>query len=132
MRKGFSFVEVLVSIVILAFLGTALIKFNSFNKRAMERAITMQENTLLSSSILFQETIDDGKEIELFDLTDFNNLDDDYIKFLKSIRLKATLEIEDKIFIGNDGEENQFMEYGDIIVQRGDFKQNYLWIQREE
>ncbi len=43
MRNAFSFVEVLVSIAILSFMGLALIKFNAFNRSAMERNIVKQE-----------------------------------------------------------------------------------------
>ena len=132
MRSGFSFVEVLISVAILAFLGTALIKFNAFNKRAMEKNIVMQENILLSSALLFESEIENNKEIDLFTLIPFINLDDDDMKFLKSVKFQATKETEDKFFLGNTGEEDLYMEYGNLEIKYKEYKQSYLWVQKEK
>ena len=132
MRGGFSFVEVLISVMILALLGTALIKFNSFNKRAMEKNILSQENILLSSAIMFEDEIDNDKEIELFELVEFEQLHDDDMKFLKSIMLKANKEIEDKIFLPGLDDDRAALEYGEFGITYKDNTQKYLWIQREK
>ena len=132
MRKAFSFVEVLISVAILAFLGTALIKFNSFNKRTMERNILSQENILLSSSLIFEKEVENNKEIELFDLTSFTNLTDEDRNFLESIVLIADREIEDKIFLEDDGEENLYLEYGDLHVKYKENTQTFLWMQKSK
>lgn len=132
MRGGFSFVEVLVSVMILALLGSALIKFNSFNKRAMENNILSQENLLLSSAFMFEDEIDNDKEIELFELVKFESLDDEDMKFLKSVKLKANREIEDKIFLPGIDEDQGDLEYGEFSITYKDNTQKYLWIQKEK
>ena len=131
MRKAFSFIEVLVSIAILSFMGVALIKFNSFNKRSMEKSIITQESVLISSSMLFERKIDNNKEVELFDLVKFKSLDDEDRKFLKSIKLKQDREIEDKLFLGSTEKENLYVEYGGLNIEYKGHKQNYLWLQKE-
>ena len=128
MRSGFSFIEVLISIMVLAFLGTALIKFNSFNKRAMEHNIHSQEIILLSSSILSQKKLDNKKEVDLLSMTTFKNLTDKDRKFLKSIKLSIDKKLEDKIFLANDGKEKLYLEYGDLKVKYKDYTQNFLWM----
>ena len=129
MKKAFSFVEVLISVVILAFLGTAMIKFNSFNKRAMEKNILNQDHLLLSSALVYKKNIDNDKEITLLDLTTFVNLHDDDRKFLKSVKLSATREVYEKVFLYNDGKNDSYMEYGDLKIKYKDQVLNYLWMQ---
>lgn len=134
MRNGFSFVEVLVSIMILALLGTALIKFNSFNKRVMEKNISSQENLLLSSAFMFLQEIENDKEIELYELVKFDKLDDEDMKFLKSIKLKATKEIEDEIFLPSmdEGGDGESLEFGEFSITYKDNTQKYLWVEKEK
>ncbi|MEA1956665.1 MAG: type II secretion system protein [Campylobacterota bacterium] len=132
MRNGFSFIEVLVSIVILATLGSALLKFNSFNKRAMEKNILSQENIFLSSSVLYIKDIDKkittDKEEELYDLISFEKLSDKDRKFLKSITVSISVDTEDKVFLLNDGKENKYIEYGNIRIKQNENKLSYLWL----
>lgn len=132
MRGGFSFLEVLVSIAILSFLGTALIKFNSFNKRAMERNILSQRNILLSSPLIFKRVIKKKKKVTLFTLTHFTNLTDADRKFLKSIVLVADKEVEDKIFLDDTGSEKLYLEYGNLYVKYKENTQTYLWMQKSK
>ena len=129
MKKAFSFVEVLISVVILAFLGTAMLKFNSFNKRAMEKNILMQDHLMLSSSLIYKKDVDNNKKITLLELTSFVNLHDDDRKFLKSIELSATRDISDKLFLYNDGKNDSYMEYGDLKIKYKNQTINYLWMQ---
>ena len=129
MIRAFSFIEVLISIVILAFLGTAMIKFNSFNKRAMEKNILKQDNILLSSSLVYNKDIDNNKKINLLELTTFTNLHDDDRKFLKSIELSANRDITDKLFLYNDGKKDSYMEYGELKITYKEQTLNYLWMQ---
>ena len=128
MRKGFSFVEVLISIAILSFLGLALIKFNSFNKRAMEYNILKQEAVLLSSVMLYESKIDNDKEVELLSLIKFKNLNDEDKKFLRSIILSRNEQEVDKLFLANDGEENLYIIYNDLDIKYKDYTQRYLYI----
>ena len=130
MRGGFSYVEVLISVAILAFLGVALLKFNSFNARAMEKNILTQENTLLSSGLLFEKKSKEKKDIRLFDVMKFAKLKDEDRKFLQSIVMNVSSTTEDKIFLGNDGKKELYLEYGTTKVKYKDFTQNYLWLQK--
>ncbi|MDF1875397.1 prepilin-type N-terminal cleavage/methylation domain-containing protein [Sulfurimonas sp. SAG-AH-194-I05] len=158
MRKGFSFIEVLVSVAILSFMGVALIKFNSFNKRAMERNIIKQESILLTGAILYDTKlrINDEKDIELLELVKFQNLDDKDRDFLRSIELHISKNLEDRLILGGSaGEdftqnedlssESQLViddevsatdelniEYGSLKVTYKEYTQNYLWAQKEE
>ncbi len=132
MKKAFSFVEVLISVVILAFLGTAMLKFNSFNKRAMEKNILMQDHLMLSSSFIYKKDIDNNKKINLLELTSFVNLHDDDRKFLKSIELTAQRDITDKLFLYNDGKDDSYMEYGDLKIKYKKQTINYLWMQEAD
>ena len=132
MRNGFSFVEVLVSVAILSFMGLTLIKFNSFNKRAMERNIIKQENILLSSAMLFEKETQNNKKIKLFDITSFTKLHDDDRKFLKSIELDAIKTLDDKLILGSTDEEELNIEYGSLKIRYKDYTQNYLWAQKEK
>jgi len=130
MKKAFSFIEVLISIMVLAFLGTALIKFNSFNKRAMEHTIHTQEILLLSSAIVSQKKLDNNKKVTLFSITKFTNLTDEDRKFLKSIKLSIDKQTEEKLFLGDDGDKKLYLEYGDLKVSYKNYRQNYLWMEK--
>jgi len=132
MKKAFSFVEVLISVVILAFLGTAMFKFNSFNKRAMEKNLMMQDHIMLSSSLLYNKDIDNNKKVNLLELTSFVNLHDDDRKFLKSIELSAKRNVTDKLFLYNDGKDDSYMEYGDLEIKYKNQTINYLWMQEAD
>jgi len=129
-RSAFSYVEVLISVAILAFLGTALIKFNAFNKRAMEKNIRSQEILLLSSGFLFEKKTEGKKDMILFDLVKFTKLEDDDKKFLESVTMKVSSKPEDTIFLGSDGKEDLYLEYGNLKIEYKDFTQNYLWLQK--
>lgn len=118
--------------MVLAFLGTALIKFNSFNKRSMERNIFSQEIILLSSPILSQKKLDNEKEVDLLSITAFKNLTNEDREFLKSITLSINKEIEDKIFLADDGNEKLYLEYGDLKVKYNNFTQNFLWMEKSK
>jgi len=132
MRNAFSFVEVLASLAILSFMGMALIKFNAFNKRAMERNLLKQESILLTNGILYEKEIDNDKVIELFDLYKFNKLHDDDREFLQSIELKASKEIDDRLYLANTSEEELSIEYGTLSISFKEITLNYLWAQKEE
>ncbi len=130
MRKAFSFIEVIISVVILAFLGTAMLNFNSFNKRAMEKNINMQDSILLTTPLAFKDEIDDEKMISLFDLTSFVKLNNEDRKFLDSIEISRIKEITEKQFLYSDGKKDIFMEYGDMKIKYNDLVISYMWMQK--
>lgn len=158
MRNGFSFVEVLASIAILSFMGLALLKFNAFNKRAMERNIIKQENTLLTSAVLYEKdiNINDNKDIELLELVTFNKLHDKDRDFLRSVELNIVKNLEESLMLGGiapmdlstDSDLNMQeqgiveeelsqtdelnIEYGTLEVTYKEYTQHYLWAQKEQ
>lgn len=132
MRKAFSFAEVLISIAVLAFLGVALIKFNAFNKRVMERNILSERHLLLSSNILYAKEIDNEREVELIEFSSLKTLHDDDREFLRDIKIKVNKEEGDKIFLGSTGENDLFIEYGDLDITLDGYTQKFLWMQKDE
>lgn len=120
MKPAFSFIEVIISVAILSYLGTAILNFNSFNKKAMFNNIKKQ-NTLLVSSPLLYKDIENNKNYTLFDLVSFKNLSDSDNRFLKSIKLNAKVKSMEKLFLYNDGKKDYFMEYSDVKIN---YKQN--------
>ncbi len=134
MKSAFSFVEVIISVVILSFVGMALLNFNSFNKTAMFNNINMQDTLLISTPFMFQEgSIDKTKDYKLSDMISFKDLSDDDNKFLKSITFKAKKNIDEKLFLYNDGKKDYFIEYGTMYTYYKDYRPlKTLYIQREK
>jgi Tfp pilus assembly protein PilE len=113
MKKGFSFVEVIISVMILSFMGVAILNFNSFNKKAMTTHIDKQKTILISSPMLYlKDTIESTKTYKLSELITFNNLSDEDRSFLKNIEFKATQEDIEKVFLYTDGDKEYYIEYG--------------------
>ncbi|RLA84580.1 MAG: hypothetical protein DRG78_01090 [Epsilonproteobacteria bacterium] len=122
MKKAFSFVEVIISVVILSYLGMAILKFNSFNKKAMYNYIGKQNTLLVSSPFLhIGKNIDNDKSYRLYDLVTFEKLSDEDRSFLKDIELKGNRVSREKIYLYNDGKKDYFLEYGDVTIK---YKQN--------
>ena len=123
MKKAFSFIEVIISAVILSFMGVAILNFNSFNKRAMEDNINKQNTLLLSSAFLYMDKdVDTDKSYKLYDLVAFNNLSDDDNKFLKNIELKGKQNLNEKIFLYTDGKDDFYIDYGSTLINYKDYK----------
>jgi len=121
-KKAFSFVEVIISVVILSYLGMAILKFNSFNKKAMYNYIGKQNTLLVSSPFLhIGKNIDNDKSYRLYDLVTFEKLSDEDRSFLKDIELKGNRVSREKIYLYNDGKKDYFLEYGDVTIK---YKQN--------
>lgn len=121
MKKGFSFIEVLVSVVILSYLGMAILNFNSFNKRVMIDTINKQSLLLVSSPLIYlNKKIDTSKEYILNDIIEFKNLHDDDRKFLKTIKVKGEKIYTDKLFLYNDGKQDKYIEYGNLNIKYKD------------
>jgi prepilin-type N-terminal cleavage/methylation domain-containing protein len=117
-KKGFSFIEVIISVVILSYLGMAILNFNSFNKKAMYNNIEKQNTLLIASPFLYiKNAIDSDKSYKLYDFVSFKNLSDEDSRFLKSIELKGKKTFKEKIFLYNDGKKDYFINYGDISIK---------------
>ena len=134
LKSAFSFVEVIISVVILSFVGMALLNFNSFNKTAMFNNINLQDTLLISTPFMFHEgDVDRSKNYKLSDMVSFKNLSDDDNRFLKSITLKAKKQIDEKLFLYNDGKKDYFIEYGTMYTYYKDYRPlKTLYIQREK
>lgn len=131
MKKGFSFIEVLISVVILSFMGVAILNFNSFNKEAMRQYLKKQQLLLLSSPMLYNGKHKNDKTYKLFDLVKFINLSDDDSKFLKSIELKGEKNFEEKVFLYNDGVKDYNIERHTLSIEyNGEKFLPYLMLQR--
>jgi len=131
-KSAFSFIEVIISVVILSYLGVAILNFNSFNKNAMFKNIKKQNTLLLTSPILtLKDKIDNAKVYKLNNLVTFKNLSDEDRNFLKSIEIKAKKRLKDKLFLYNDGKKDFFVEYGSFSIS---YKENdplsFMYIER--
>ncbi len=132
MKGAFSFIEVIISVMILSYLGVAVLNFNSFNKSAMFHNIEKQNSLLISSAMLHNNTkIENGKTYSLNDIVTFKKLSDEDRKFLKDIKLQVDKKVDEKLFLYNDGKKDFFIEYGDINIK---YKENkplrFTFIQR--
>ncbi len=123
MKKSFSLVEVLISAVILSFLGVAILNFNSFNKRGIEQQIIKQKALLYISPILFYDKeIETNKKYALFDLVEFESLSDEDRRFLQDIVITGVQTYEDKLYLYSDEKGDHFMEYGYKRIDMDDKK----------
>ncbi len=133
MKKAFSFVEVIISVVILSFMGMAILNFNSFNKKAMQFHLEKQDNLLISSALLHYDKIDEkGKTYTLFDLVTFNNLDDDDRTFLNNIEITTTKVLEERMFLYTDGKKEYYINYGNINIKYNNTRPlSYIYLERD-
>jgi len=134
MRNGFSFVEVLVSVAILSLLGSALLKFNSFNKRMMEKTLISQKNILLYSSVLYMKDLDKkgalGKTMTLMDVVSFNNISDNDRKFLKSHSFDISVKKQEKVFLFASQDGDSYIDNSLVDIQKDGNTIQYLLLKR--
>jgi prepilin-type N-terminal cleavage/methylation domain-containing protein len=131
MRNGFSFVEVLISVVILSMVGMALLKFNAFNKHIMQKSIRSFENNLINSPLLYIKNLDNysvSEDFNLYDITAFSNLNDADRKFLKNTHFTLTVTEGEKIFLFNDQKQSRYLQAYNLYIQYKESKTNYLLI----
>lgn len=129
MRKGFGFVEVLVSIVILSMVGMALLKFNAFNKHIMQKNMQLFENSMIGSPLLYLNNLEKYSakgQVNLLDITNFQNLDDDDRRFLKTQNFTLFVQEGEKAFLFNDTAEDRYMQAYSVSIKYKDSSANYL------
>ena len=129
MRKGFGFVEVLVSIVILSMVGMALLKFNAFNKHIMQKNMQLFENSMICSPLLYLNNLEKYSakgQVNLLDITNFQNLDDDDRRFLKTQNFTLFVQEGEKAFLFNDTAEDRYMQAYSVSIKYKDSSANYL------
>jgi hypothetical protein len=90
--RGFTLLEVLLSVLILFTMGLALLKFDGWIKedvaRYRDKAILLYQSTPL----LFQDIHRIGRDsVNMFDATRFSKLRDDEIFWLKGIKARADI-----------------------------------------
>jgi len=130
-KKGFSFIEVLISVVILSFMGVAIVNFNNFNKEAMRLYLQKQQLLLLSSAMLYNEKLENDKTYQLSDIVKFVNLSDEDNKLLKSIELKGEKNFQEKVFLYNDGQKDYYIEMHTLSLEyKGEKFIPYLVLQK--
>jgi len=134
MKPAFSFIEVIVSVIILSYLGTAILNFNSFNKNAMRVNIQKQNTLLVANSMLhIGEDFEDNKEYKLDDLLTFKNLSDEDKSYLKSVVIKGQKDLKEKLFLYNDGKKDYYLEFANIRINyKNNIPLDFLSIQRPE
>jgi len=82
MRSGFSFIEVIVSVILVSIGILALLKFDAFGKRELEKTLDFHQDILLVSGAHFLDS--PNKELKLSDIYKFERLRDDERKILDS------------------------------------------------
>lgn len=98
-KKAFSFVEVLVAVVLLFIALMALLKFDAFVKSDIEKSIERQKVLMISSGINHSD--EEGK-IKLEQMFKFVKLREDEKRFLKDIEIEAKVLDEDNHLIYSD------------------------------
>ena len=71
-RGGFTLIEVLISVLILFFSGSALLKFNSFIKNQFEEDVKKHRLALVGSVFSGEKRFDKLKEYQLLDFVKIN------------------------------------------------------------
>lgn len=134
MKSAFSFIEVIISVVILSYLGVALLNFNSFNKSAMEQNIGKQNTLFVSTPLLYtSKEIKNDKKNSIYDFVSFKNLTDEDSLFLKSIEVKREKSLEDKLFLYTDGKKDHYLHYANTKVTYKNYKNiNFILIENEK
>ncbi len=139
MTKAFTLIEVLVSVMILAVVGTGLLQISSNSKHNFMFLKEKSEfDRLASIAFIHNEQKYHHKDITLYDFIkdDYTNIDDDLRKYLKGVKVSYSHEevstfnpLEGGIDEQNQNEEqeqgleqaalNLTIVYDKIIVSRG-------------
>lgn len=95
MRRGFSFIEVIVSVVLVSIGILALLKFDAFGKRELEKTLSLHHDLLLVNGAHFLDS--PSRELRLSDIYKFKRLRDDEKRLLESINVTIETLEEDHI-----------------------------------
>lgn len=123
-KKAFSFIEVLVSIVLLSIGLLALLKFDGFLKFDIEKSMDRHKVMMLSSGFNL-EYLEGEKSLE--SVFKFGTLRDDEKKFLKDTKIEIEKVDEDDFLIYSDSENHYEMniftvkysyEKGDVVFYK--------------
>ena len=108
-KKGFILVEIIVSVMLLSFVGIALLQINSNQKKIYTLASEKLEFSKYISIVSNRHSIDlHGKEIELYELIKrkYDLKDTELIKILKNKKLKYSQKYKSVINLNApEGEE---------------------------
>ena len=133
MTKAFTLIEVLVSVMILAVVGTGLLQISSNSKHNFMFLKEKSEfDRLASIAFIHNDQKYHHKDMTLYDFIkdDYTNIDDDFRKYLKEIKINYSHEevssfnpLEGSVDNQNKEEEqaalNLTIIYDKIIISRG-------------
>jgi len=132
MRNAFGFVEVLVSVVILATLGMALLKFNAFNKYTIQKNMLFLESSMLETPLLYQENLlnfTTPTKQTLLDITAFENIDDATRKFLQEQTFDIMTQEQERIYLMDDTSQARYLLSYSIQTLYKELKKEYFLLQ---
>ena len=113
-KKAFTFIEVLVSVILL-FIGLlALLKFDGFIKKDIEKSIKKHKVLMLSSAFNYSE---DTRDSSLDKIFSFSNLRDDERELLKNTKVEIKRLKNEDFLIYDTGDKEykikvETMRYG--------------------
>lgn len=114
-RGGFTFIEILISVLIITIASTAIFKFNMFIKNKTEKELLLKETMALSSPFFTTVKLDKTREYSVFDFVVFGNLSDEERKVLKDTKIKISYEEKPTIELYNEGDVdvrlNHYFQY---------------------
>lgn len=128
-RRGFTLIEVLISVLILFVSGSALFKFNSFIKSQFEKDIERHKLALVSSIVSGEKKYSKNKKYTFDALVKFDKIHTDDAIFLKNnfFYIESTEETPYFLFTGEDGEDYE-IEYGYHYINNEKAKEKLIWL----
>ncbi|WP_201353989.1 type IV pilus modification PilV family protein [Hydrogenimonas urashimensis] len=127
--RGFTLLEVLLSILILFTMGLALLKFDGWIKedlyRYRQKAVLLYQTTpLLYASIQRIRR----KNVSVFDTARFTKLRDDELFWLRSLKGRVTVGKEEKKTLFQSGELDLTYRYYPLRLEQGETSVSFIRI----
>jgi hypothetical protein len=119
-KSGFTFIEVLVSILLIFVFGSAVINLDAFIKDDIQKNTTKHALILSSSALLHSRKLDNKTNYRLYDFITFDQLDDDNMNFLKEFELSVDNIEHDPVKLYEEGDFTFTIEYYEQVIKKGD------------
>ncbi|NOQ31179.1 MAG: prepilin-type N-terminal cleavage/methylation domain-containing protein [Helicobacteraceae bacterium] len=129
-KRGFTLIEVLISVLILFVTASALFRFNIFIKNQFEQDIESHKLIMLSSAVLGEKKYTKDTKYYLDTLVKLGNIHDDDMRFLKDNYLYIESTEEIPYFLYSDGETDYEIEYGMHYIHNDKANEKLLWIEQ--
>lgn len=128
-HKGFTLLEVLLSIVLLFTMGLALLKFDGWIKEDLSRyrkkaTLLYQTTTLLYASI---QRIS-HRNISVYNTAQFRKLRDDEIFWLKNVKGRVSVGKEERKTLFQSGDLDLTYRYYPVFLEQGDTRLSFIRI----